>query len=262
MVELLIDPAIRQWVILPIVFITLVFGLVRHYVTVLLRNDSKTPTLEEIKDGQALMRSRALRENGGWIPRESFLMRKHFFHNEERGYFKTEQRAAANPMQAMGDPNMAFEMMKGTFTNVLPMIVIGGWINWTFAGFITTKVPFPLTLRFKSMLQRGIELKTLSASWVSSMSWYFLNVFGLRSIYGLILGADNAADQTRQMAQQMSMQGQSMGGKPPNMNQLFKDEWEALQVMTYRDHLSGVEEEVTQRGQLLPLTDPTLKKLH
>ncbi len=42
----------------------------------------------------------------------------------------------------------------------------------------------------------------------------------------------------------------------------MQDEWEALQVMTYRDHLSGVEEEVTQRGQLLPLTDPTLKKLH
>lgn len=88
-------------------------------------------------------------------------MRKQFFNNEESGYYKVEQRAASNPMQAMGgvlcvfqlhfssnrgsllisllDPNMAFEMMKGTFTNVLPMIVIGGWINWTFAGFITSE---------------------------------------------------------------------------------------------------------------------------
>ncbi len=55
MVELLIDPAIRLWVILPIVFITLVFGLLRHYVTVLLRNDSKTLSEEDIKDGCVLV---------------------------------------------------------------------------------------------------------------------------------------------------------------------------------------------------------------
>ena len=50
MAELLIDPAIRMWVILPIVFITLVFGLLRHYVTILLSGDGKTLTQEEIKD--------------------------------------------------------------------------------------------------------------------------------------------------------------------------------------------------------------------
>ena len=260
MAELLLDSDIRMWVILPIVLISLLFGLVRHYATILLTNDTE-PTIEQVKDGQALVRSRHLREHAGFIPNEAFLMRKQYFNHADTGYFKSQRRTAPNPLNAMGDPGMAMEMLKGTVTNVLPMILIGGWINLTFAGFIATKVPFPLTLKFKVMLQRGVELKTLSASWVSSMSWYFLNVFGLRSIYSLILGGDNAADQMRQMAQQMSFQGPGMAKQ--NFVQLFQDEWEALQVVQHSDDLEKVEEEVMViSSTLTPLTDPAMKKVY
>ena len=37
------------------------------------------------------------------------------------------------------DPSMMTEMMKGNVTNMLPMIVIGGWINWAFSGFLTSE---------------------------------------------------------------------------------------------------------------------------
>uniref|UniRef100_A0A8D2FIP6 ER membrane protein complex subunit 3 n=1 Tax=Theropithecus gelada TaxID=9565 RepID=A0A8D2FIP6_THEGE len=197
--ELLLDSNIRLWVVLPIVIITFFVGMIRHYVSILLQSDKKLtqeqvsdrkylsglvqwlisiiPALWEAEMGgsleprnlrptatyQVLIRSRVLRENGKYIPKQSFLT-KYYFNNPEDGFFKKTKRKVVPP-SPMTDPTMLTDMMKGNVTNVLPMILIGGWINMTFSGFVTTKVPFPLTLRFKPMLQQGIELLTLDASW-------------------------------------------------------------------------------------------------
>ncbi|CAG7729877.1 unnamed protein product, partial [Allacma fusca] len=116
-------------------------GIVRHYVAMLLSTQKKVELLQ-VQDSQAMIRARMLRENGKYLPEQSFLMRRSFFNDEDTGYFKTQKRTAA-PQNPMSDPSMMTEMLKGNVTNVLPMILIGGWINWTFSGFVTTKVPFP-----------------------------------------------------------------------------------------------------------------------
>ncbi|KAG8240648.1 ER membrane protein complex subunit 3 [Homalodisca vitripennis] len=240
MAELLLDPAIRLWVFWPIVVITFLVGIVRHYVSLLLTSQKKVE-LQQLQDSQVMIRARLLRENGKYLTRQSFQMRRHYFNNEETGYFKTQKRAAVN-QNPMTDPSMMTDMLKGNVTNVLPMILIGGWINWMFSGFVTTKVPFPLTLRFKPMLQRGVELLSLDAAWVSSASWYFLNVFGLRSIYTLVLGENNAADQSRHIQEQMSGAAMAM---PLDPKAAFKAEWEALEILDHQWTLNNIESEIT-----------------
>lgn len=245
MAELLLDPAIRTWVFLPIVVITFLVGIVRHYASLLFTSKKKIE-LQQVQDSQYLIRSRLLRENGKFIPKQAFQMRKNFFNDEETGHFRKAQQRPAVMQNPITDPSMMTDMLKGNVLNVLPMIVIGGWINWTFSGFVTTKVPFPLTLRFKPMLQRGIELSSLDASWVSSASWYFLNVFGLRSIYTLVLGEENAADQARIMEDQMSGAAMSM---PQDPKAAFKAECEALLLSSHQSALKNIDAELLASGR-------------
>ena len=91
MAELLLDSNIRVWVFLPIVVITFLVEIIRHYVTILLLSGKKSD-LQQVSDSHALIRSRILRENGRFIPKQSFLKRRNFFNHEERGFFKVEKK--------------------------------------------------------------------------------------------------------------------------------------------------------------------------
>lgn len=41
------------------------------------------------------------------------------------------------------------------------------------------------------MLQGGVQTKDLDPRWMSSISWYFLCIFGLQFVYVYLLGSDN-----------------------------------------------------------------------
>eukprot|EP00051_Salpingoeca_urceolata_P017087 m.230246 g.230246 ORF g.230246 m.230246 type:complete len:250 (-) comp18858_c1_seq2:83-832(-) len=239
--DLLLDPKIRLLVVVPIVVITFLVGMARHFLTVLLKTQ-KPVELVQVMESHALMRSRMLRTNGRFVPPKAFGMRRHFFNDEERGVFIAKKRDVPPP-NPMSDPSQMTEMMKGNVMHMVTYMVIGGIINWVFSGFITIRVPFPLTIQFKPMLQRGIELAALDASWVSSASFYFICVFGLRSIFSLVLGEGSDVGDPQFMRAQMAA-----GNPQQNPGAAFKAEWEALQVAHYEWKLSSVEDQLLRSG--------------
>jgi hypothetical protein len=103
----------------------------------------------------------------------------------------------------------------------LPNMLMMGFVSYFFSGFVLLRIPFPLTDRFKTMLQRGIFLNSLNASYVASLSLFFILLFGLRGLFSLLLGSDSAAidNPDQMMAAQMSMgTGGMMGGPAVSRN--------------------------------------------
>ena len=117
------------------------------------------------------------------------------------------QEVAAVNMQEkiMSDPSMMTNMMKKQLTGTAPQLAMGFIVNQFFSGFVMGKVPFALSPRFRSMLQRGIDMASLDVSYFTSLSFFILLLFGLRGILNLIFSGD-VIDESAVMMQQ-SMPG-------------------------------------------------------
>jgi len=216
-----------------------------------------------------------LRQNLNQIPFSSFVSRKNaLIAAYRRGEYLKDPgsvgQPAPNPMSDPAGMDQMMNMLKGNMAMIVPQTLIMGWINAFFSGFVIMKLPFPLTIRFKSMLQSGVATSDLDVRWVSSLSWYFLNLFGLRSVFNYILGSDNcmpplrvfllrlwyvpltrhdsAADQMAAQMQQMNPAagGASIFGPGQDPNKMFIAEIENLEVAGGQHEwvLNGVEDRV------------------
>jgi len=242
MAELTLDPAIRDWVLIPIVLIMFLMGILRSNVTKMLRKET-TPDRAQVKQNNQLMRCRRLRANGHFLPANAYYARKNFFVNKEQGILMQKQKAP-DPMAMMQDPSMMMNMMQGNFAMMVPQMAMMGIVNYFFSGFVLGKIPFALTPSFKAMLQRGINLTSLDTAYVTSMSWYFLVMFGMRGLFSLVLGANNDTDDSKIMQQQMGMGGQQPG-QQPDMGKIFAAEAENLQLIEHNTKfIDGAEERV------------------
>eukprot|EP00249_Psilotum_nudum_P005780 c19205_g1_i1 orf=201-953(+) len=228
--DLVLDTAIRDWVLVPLSLVMVLIGVLRHFVAKLMHS-SQTPDLKAVKEGQAVTRARYLRMAANFVPARAFRSRRVYYNNEENGLLYVPKGQAQNMQaQMFSDPNMAMDMMKKNLSMIIPQTLTFAWVNFFFSGFVTAKIPFPLTQRFRGMLQNGIDLSTVDVSYVSSRSWYFLNLFGLRGLFSLILGEENATDDTQRMMQMGQMGGfgvdpsKTLGAEKDGLD-LIQHEW-------------------------------------
>jgi hypothetical protein len=180
-----------------------------------------------------ILKSKKLRLSAGLIPLESFGARKNFLSTPGNGVLMQVKAQEVDPMAALSsNPMMNPDMMSGMLKNNLFMTIVTplqyGVISHFFSGFLIGKVPFPLTQRFRELLQSGISVASLNVQYISSISLYFLTLFGFNSLYKILL-SETEDDMSNQLAAMnpmmmgMGMQQPQLGGQETNKSMCEKE---------------------------------------
>ena len=118
---------------------------------------------------------------------------------------------------------------------------MGAFVNFFFSGFILGKVPFPLSPKFRPMLQRGIDLAALDPTYFTSLSFYIMALVGLGGVFRLVFAEDAINDAAQMAAMQMGPFG--AGGAPTfDPAKAYETEKQAMLVAEYRSRLDGTEQ--------------------
>ncbi|CAM9571547.1 unnamed protein product [Chrysoparadoxa australica] len=238
--HLTLDPAIRDWVVLPLMIMAGLITFIRHFLTIATKQD-QVVDVDEREMKQLLVRAKRLRTNGKHINSEAYASRKAcfaFFVAKDTGKLRQEDLPA--PKNPMADPSAMMGPMKSQMGFMVTQFGMMAITSYLFDGFAILKVPFPLTNRFKVMLQRGVEVTTLDPSYVSSTSFYFLVSFGMRSLLQLFLTENEQLEsETKAMQAQMGMGGgQQMGF---DASKVFPQEADSMELVKHHWVCADVE---------------------
>lgn len=139
--ELYLDPALRDWVLLPIFVVMILVGILRHNIASILSASPTSGDQKTIKEQKGLQRATYLRLNGLHLPSTTFEHKRQAMLHAIRSdaYLKDPTAKGQPPPNPMTDPagmeNM-MTMMKSSMANMVPQMVLMAWINFFFSGFV------------------------------------------------------------------------------------------------------------------------------
>ena len=197
--DILIDSEIRNWVFIPIIVGMLLFSLIRMNIQKIVKGSPSTDTsastenaYNDKKENTKLAKAKVFNANCNLLPHSSFENRKYNFVKEETGLLVYNQVENNDPMDMMqnspmSNPDMLSNMLKGNLFMAVMMPIQFQAITYFFSGMVVGKVAFPLTQKFREMLQRGIQIENLDVKYISSLSLYFLAFLGVDKFFKIFL---------------------------------------------------------------------------
>ncbi|CCW67103.1 unnamed protein product [Phytomonas sp. Hart1] len=225
--NILLDPNIRDWVLLPLIAIVIFLGILRHYATLLFTSQPNI-NMTAVCNTNIANYARLLIHSGNNLSPVAYKKRVEELMNHDL----KKKVSPPNPMEMMNDPNMMMGLLKNQFMTLVPNMGMMMLVSNFFTGFVVAKLPFPLYQRFRGMMQRGLDIDDLDCTYVTSLSMYFLIMFGSQGILQLLLGQDATMNDQTYMMQQV--QGGSTPGQPVDYSKVFKQISEELEFMKDR----------------------------
>ncbi len=253
--SLVLDHEIRNWVLLPLTVSVLLLLLLRQFASVFFGgggSKSTTQSSAETTDGQAarlerrqksvLNRVKTMKASSAVLTPRGFTDRIHYFTDPGTGVLHEKAPKKDMAEVFMANPDAMNGMMKQQLGGLGPQLALGAFVNYFFRGFVLGKLPFALSPKFRGMLQSGIDLPSLDVSYLSSLSYYMLLLFGSRGILTLFFKDvvnDAAVAQQMQAMGGAGVGGGMMGG--PDVGKQMEAEAKAMDLLQYKPWAAGVE---------------------
>ncbi|XBW35789.1 hypothetical protein QEN19_001362 [Hanseniaspora menglaensis] len=201
-IELALDERLKYNVLLPISIAIIIIGMLKNFVMGLLGGDIKEQPRQKLTEWQTLQEINAFIANGKFLLDEkSFEMRRlHYLEVlRDRNFFAVTEKEESteksddaaqdqlsNSLEELQKNSGGMkEMAIGNALNFIPQTVITWWLNHFFTNYVIMRLPFPLTLKFKEVVQNGIPTRDLDTSYTTTISWYFILMYGLDAFYNV-----------------------------------------------------------------------------
>ncbi|KAI8104654.1 hypothetical protein M9434_003207 [Picochlorum sp. BPE23] len=246
--DLVIDREVRNWVLLPLTVSVFLLLLLRQFASVFLGggSQSKSPSSQQTSEEAAkearqkaiIGRCQTMKASSCMITPLGFQQRIQYFTDKEHGVLHEEIEKKDMAEMMMTNPDMMSGMMKQQLGGLGPQLALGAFVNYFFRGFILGKLPFSLSPKFRGMLQSGIDLPSLDVTYLSSLSYYMLLLFGSRGILTLFF-KDVVNDAA--MAAQMQQKGMMMNPAAADPKKQFADEAKVMDLLQHRWNMEHVE---------------------